>query len=103
LLKAAETIGVAPALDLCAGCGRRDGLTRFSFSAGGALCDHCRTPGAYALRDGLTTYLAELAAADLDEMPETRDEFSGEARGVARRFVEYHLERQIHSMAVLDV
>ena len=103
LLKAAETIGVAPALDQCAGCGRTDDLRRFSFSAGGVLCERCRTPGAYALRDGLTAYLAVLAGADLAEMPRADETFTGEARGVAKRFVEYHLERQIQSMAVLDV
>ncbi len=103
LLKAAETIGVAPALDQCAGCGRSDGLNRFSFGAGGVVCDQCRTPGAYSLRAGLTGYLAALAGADLAELPGADDKFSGEARGVARRFVEYHLERQIQSMAVLDV
>jgi DNA repair protein RecO (recombination protein O) len=102
LLKAAETIGVAPALDQCAGCGRRDGLSRFSFSAGGVLCERCRVPGAYSLRPGLTDYLAALAAADLGELPEVDNGLSGEARGVARRFVEYHLERQLQSMAVLD-
>ena len=45
LLKAADVIGVAPALDACAGCGRRDGLTRFSFAAGGSLCDDVPNPG----------------------------------------------------------
>lgn len=103
LLKAAETIGVAPALDRCAGCGRTDDLRRFSFAAGGVLCERCRTPGAYALRAGLTDYLADLASADLAEMPESDARFVGEARGVARRFIEYHLERQIQSLAVLDV
>ena len=103
LLKAAETIGVAPALDRCAGCGRTDDLHRFSFAAGGVLCERCRTPGAYALRAGLTDYLADLASADLAEMPESDARFVGEARGVARRFIEYHLERQIQSLAVLDV
>jgi DNA repair protein RecO (recombination protein O) len=103
LLKSAETIGVAPALDRCAGCGRTDDLHRFSFSAGGVLCERCRTPGAYALRDGVTGYLASLATADLGELPDAEDSLSGEARGIARRFVEYHLERQIRSLAVLDV
>ncbi len=103
LLKAAETIGVAPALDQCAGCGRTDDLRRFSFSAGGVLCERCRTAGAYSLRDGLTDYLARLAGADLDKLPGADSVLSGEARGVARRFVEYHLERQIQSLAVLDV
>jgi DNA repair protein RecO (recombination protein O) len=103
LLKAADTIGVAPALDRCAGCGRTEDLRRFSFPAGGVLCERCRTPGAYALREGLTAYLAALAGADLSELPEGSDTFTGEARGVARRFIEYHLERQIQSLAVLDV
>lgn len=103
LLKAAEAIGVAPALDRCAGCGRTDDLRRFSFPAGGVLCERCRTPGAYALRAGLTAYLSQLAAADLSDLPEPDQGFVGEARGVARRFIEYHLERQIQSLAVLDV
>jgi DNA repair protein RecO (recombination protein O) len=103
LLKAAEVIGVAPALDRCAGCGTATGLTRFSFDAGGVLCERCRTAGAYALRSGLTEYMAALAAADLSELPPADATFAGEARGVARRFVEYHLERQIQSLAVLDV
>ncbi len=103
LLKAAEAIGVAPALDQCAGCGRTDDLRRFSFSAGGVLCERCRTPGAYSLREGLTDYLATLASSELAAMPQGDERFSGEARGVARRFIEYHLERQIRSLAVLDV
>jgi DNA repair protein RecO (recombination protein O) len=102
LLKAAEVVGVAPALDACAGCGRTDELRRFSFSAGGVLCERCRTPGAYALRDGVTSYLARIASADLSELPPSDPAFSGEARGVARRFVEFHLERQLQSLAVLD-
>ncbi len=102
LLKAADVVGVAAQLDQCAGCGRPDELTRFSFSAGGVLCERCRTAGAYALRPGLTDYLAQLAGSDLGEMPTVDESFSREAMGVARRFVEYHLERKLQSLAVLD-
>lgn len=102
LLKAAEIVGVAPALDACAGCGGGEALTRFSFAAGGVLCERCRTPGAYALRDGLIGYLAQVAAADLTGLPPADERLSREAMGVARRFVEYHLERRLQSMAVLD-
>ena len=52
LLKAAAAIGMAPALQECAGCGRTDDLALFSFAAGGVLCDRCRTAGAYRLRQG---------------------------------------------------
>lgn len=102
LLKAAAAIGMAPALSDCAGCGRRDDLHLFSFSEGGVLCDSCRTAGAYSLRDGLTDYLAAMASGDLADLPEANPTFTGEARGVARRFMEYHLERRLESMAVFD-
>lgn len=103
LLKAAEVVGVAPALDACGSCGTREGLTCFSFSAGGVLCESCRVPGAYVLRSGLVSYLGAVAEADLAALPPPDATLSGEARGVARRFVEYHLERRLESLAVLNV
>ncbi len=102
LLKAAAVFGVAPALEHCAGCGSDGPLTRFSFAAGGALCERCRTPGAYALRSGVTDYLAAAAASDLSALPDADPAMTGEALGVTRRFVEYHLERRLDSMALLD-
>ena len=102
LLNLAEVIGLAPALDSCASCGRVAESLRFSFAAGGALCDNCGTEGAVRLRAGLTDYLAVLADADLGDLPEPNPELSGEAMGIARRFVEYHLERRLASLTVLD-
>ena len=102
LLKVADIIGVAPALDACAGCGRRDGLTRFSFSAGGSLCDECRTPGAYVMRAGLVEYLSVVAKSDLHTLPEADRSMSREALGVTKRFMEYHLERELESLVMLD-
>jgi DNA repair protein RecO (recombination protein O) len=100
LLKAAAVVGVAPALEHCAGCGRRQDLTRFSFAGGGVLCETDRIPGAIVLRPGLTEYLAGIAAADLADLPASDPGFSGEAMGVTRRFIEYHLERRLASLTV---
>ncbi len=102
LLKAADIIGVAPSFDTCAGCGRADGLHRFSFADGGSVCDTCRLPGAYALREGVVPYLAAVAAADLAGLPAANPAFSREALGVTKRFVEYHLEREIESLVMLN-
>ena len=102
LLKAAEVVGVAPALAACASCGRTEHLTRFSFAAGGVQCARCTAPGAFALQEGLTAYLAAMSVADLARLPEPEARLSGQAMGVARRFVEYHLERRLGSLAVLD-
>jgi DNA repair protein RecO (recombination protein O) len=103
LLKAAAVVGVAPALDNCASCGREDDLVRFNFAEGGVQCESCRTSGSYALKFGLTDYLAEMAVADLDALPPFDQSMSRDAMGVARRFLEYHLERRLESLAVLDV
>lgn len=100
LLKMADIVGIAPAFGHCAGCGRTDGLTRFSFAAGGVLCDADRVSGAVALRPGLTDYLQRLAASDLGSLPEADPGFTGEAMGVTRRFLEYHLDRRLGSLTV---
>jgi DNA repair protein RecO (recombination protein O) len=95
LLKVADVVGVAPALDVCAGCGTREGLHRFAFAAGGVLCEKCRTAGAVVLRDGLTTYLAALAASAVDDLPVADPALTKDALGVTRRFLEYHLDRRL--------
>lgn len=101
LLQLATVIGLAPSLDVCAACGRQTGLQRFSFSAGGVVCETCRPEGAVRLRSGLTTHLAALATADLDDLPPVDPSMSGESMGVVRRFMEYHLERRLSSLAIL--
>jgi len=102
LLKLAEVVGVAPSLVQCAACGRLEDLHRFSFGGGGAICDTCRVEGAVRLRDGVTEYLAALADAELTGLPPNNEALAGEAMGVARRFVEYHLDRKLASLAVMD-
>lgn len=97
LLGVAEVVGIAPAFDHCAGCGRRDELVRFSFGDGGVLCERDRTPGSVSLRDGLTDYLAGLVNAPIDDLPDPDESFSKEAIGVTRRFLEYHLDRRLAS------
>jgi DNA repair protein RecO (recombination protein O) len=102
LLKLADVVGVAPSLQVCASCGRVGELHRFSFGGGGAICDTCRTEGAVRLRDGVTEYLAALAHAEFGQMPDTDIALAGEAMGIARRFVEYHLDRKLTSLAVME-
>ena len=102
LLKLADVVGVAPALEACASCGRVDDLSRFSFGGGGVICDRCGADGSVRLRAGVTSHLQMLATAELTALPRDDDSLSGEAMGVARRFVEYHLDRKLSSLAVLE-
>jgi len=102
LLKLADVVGVAPALEACASCGRGDRLDRFSFSNGGVMCERCHGDGGMRLRAGLTSYLAALGKAEFASLPAENRDFSGEAMGVARRFVEYHLDRSLASLTVME-
>lgn len=102
LLKLADVVGVAPSLLKCATCGRVEDLHRFSFGGGGTVCDRCRVEGAVKLRDGITDYLAALATSELMSLPPADPALSGEAKGIARRFVEYHLDRKLTSLAVME-
>lgn len=102
LLKLADVVGVAPSLVQCASCGRVDDLHRFSFAGGGVVCDRCYVDGAVKLRDGITTYLAGLASAELTSLPSPDLTLSRDAMGIARRFVEYHLDRKLSSLAVME-
>jgi hypothetical protein len=43
-----------------------------------------------------------LADAEFSQMPETDVALAGEAMGIARRFVEYHLDRKLASLAVME-
>jgi len=102
LLKLADVVGVAPSLVQCASCGRSEDLHRFSFAGGGSVCDRCQVEGAVRLRDGVTAYLAGLAGAELSALPPADSAYSSEAMGIARRFVEYHLDRKLVSLAVME-
>jgi DNA repair protein RecO (recombination protein O) len=102
LLKLADVVGVAPALLSCASCGRREHLHRFSFAAGGVICDTCSTEGGVRLREGVVGHLAALSMADFMDLPDSNDSLAGEAMGIARRFVEYHLDRKLASLAVME-
>ena len=102
LLKLADVVGVAPALVECASCGRQDGLTRFSFAGGGVHCQNCQPEGGERLRSGVTAYLDGLARAELMSLPATDTSLSGEAMGITRRFLEYHLDRKLFSLAAIE-
>jgi hypothetical protein len=66
------------------------------------VCDQCSVEGAVRLRTGVTEYLAALAVSELTSLPTVDLALSGEAMGIARRFVEYHLDRKLSSLAVME-
>lgn len=102
LLQLAGVVGLAPALDACATCGRPEGLDRFSFAGGGVVCGRCTPEGSVRLRQGITEHLLMLASGRLDTVGAEDTDLSSDAMWVTRKFVEYHLDRRLASLAVLD-
>lgn len=100
LLRLARVVGVEPALANCASCGRAEGV-KFSISGGGAVCGSCDAPGAVRLREGVLDHLRSLADAPFDQLGPVHP-LGDESMGLVRRFLEYHLEHRLSSLAVLD-
>lgn len=100
LLRLARIVGVEPALESCASCGRPDAV-KFSIAGGGAICGTCPTAGAVRLRPGVLEHLRELGDAPFDGITVAHP-MAEESMGIVRRFLEYHLEHRFSSLAVLD-
>lgn len=63
------------------------------------MCPRCDIGGSFRLRVGLTSYLADLAGADLSEFTGPDGLLAADALGVTRRFVEFHLETGLTGLA----
>lgn len=100
LLRLARIVGVEPSLRHCASCGR-DEAVKFSIAGGGAVCGTCSIPGAVRLREGVLEHLRMLTDAPFDALGPDHP-MGEESMGLVRRFLEYHLEHRLSSLAVLD-
>ena len=93
--------GSHPLLDQCAACGVEDGLEAFDLGEGGVLCRGCRrgVPVSAAALAVLRRMLGGDLAAVLSEPPGPA---TSEVQLLATRSMEYHLERRLRSLGVLD-
>lgn len=102
LLRALSVAGWAPSFDDCARCGEAGPHDRVSMPLGGAVCRSCAPPGAIAVSADAMAHLDGLLRGDwalLDAAPGTvRDR----ASGVVAAYAQYHLERSLRSLHVID-
>jgi DNA repair protein RecO (recombination protein O) len=102
LLRAMSNAGWEPALAECAKCSAPGPHAAFNIPAGGAVCDSCRPPGsAHPQRATIELMLALLtgdwARADPVEIGPRR-----EASGLVAAHLQWHLERGLKSLPLLD-
>lgn len=101
LLKLLALEGVRPEVEACVECGREDDLVSFDAGSGGMLCSGCRrgvavSPEAHRL---IRQILGGRLGAALEE-PESAA--TRQVDAIAASALEFHLERRLRSLAVLD-
>lgn len=102
LLRAVAIAGWAPTFDRCAGCGDPGPHRAFNLASGGAVCSSCRTPGSGAPRPDTFLLLGALLAADWDVADASAPEVRNEATGLVAAYVQWHLERGVRSLRLVD-
>lgn len=99
LLKAMEYAGWAPSLFNCAQCGKPGPHHAFHPAVGGATCGNCRPPGAADI-DPETLHIMWLIAHG--HQADATVAQAGEAHQLIRAHLQWHLERKVNALSVMD-
>ena len=102
LLRAMSVSGYEPAVDGCARCGA-DGPHRwFSVQAGGVVCTGCHPPGSVTPGTTAIELLAALLNSDWPVADSSDTRTRREASGLVSAFTEYHLDRRLRSLSMVQ-
>ncbi|MFZ2174718.1 MAG: DNA repair protein RecO C-terminal domain-containing protein, partial [Rhodococcus sp. (in: high G+C Gram-positive bacteria)] len=102
LLRAMGFAGWAPALDECARCSAPGPHRAFHVSAGGAVCVHCRPPGAATPSPGVLDLMNALFRGDWESTENTSGALRSQASGLVAAHVQWHLERQLRTLPLIE-
>ncbi|NNG37147.1 DNA repair protein RecO [Nakamurella aerolata] len=103
LLRAMALAGWAPALTECARCNAPGPHAAFHVAAGGSLCPHCRSAGTARPAPQTVTLMAALADGDWPVADASEGVHRREASGLVAALLQYHLERALKSLPLVDV
>lgn len=102
LLRAMTYAGWAPALDECAGCSTPGPHRAFHVAAGGAVCVHCRPPGAATPIPAVLDLLLALHRGDWDNIGSVSQSVRSQASGLVAAHLQWHLERQLRTLPLIE-
>ena len=102
LLRAVAIAGWAPSFVDCAGCGASGPHRSFNLASGGAVCYSCRTPGSSAPPPETFVLLAALLTGDWPVADDSSDGAQREGSGLVAAYVQWHLERGVRSLRLVD-
>ena len=101
LLRALSISGYEPALDACARCGAEGPHRWFAFETG-VVCSNCRPDRVVAPSAAVVAHLAALLGGDWDAADVADLRTRSDASGLVAKFVEYHLDRRLRSLAMVE-
>lgn len=102
LLRALAIAGWAPSCFDCAVCGAAGPHRAFSVPEGGAVCDDCRPEGALSPSPGAMALLGDLLSGDWARADVSEGYCRSEVTGMVTAYTQWHLERRLRSLQVLE-
>ncbi|GAA1794156.1 DNA repair protein RecO [Planosporangium flavigriseum] len=102
LLRAVAIAGWAPALRECAVCGTAGVHRAFSVPAGGCVCSDCRPPGASRPAPATLELMTALGEGDWAVADASEPGPRKEASGLIAAHLQWHLERGLRSLPLVD-
>lgn len=102
LLRAMAFAGWAPAITECARCGLPGPHHAFSVQAGGSLCESCRAPGAVHPAPEVLVLLEALLHGDWQVAEASVPGVRRDASGLVAAHLQWHLERQLRSLPLVE-
>jgi DNA repair protein RecO (recombination protein O) len=102
LLRSLAIAGWSPSFDECARCGLPGPHRAFSIPSGGVVCSQCRPPGSAAPGAGTIDLLGALLSGDWPVADASPERERREASGLVAAFLQWHLERGLRSLPLVD-
>jgi DNA repair protein RecO (recombination protein O) len=102
LLRGLAVAGFAPSFTDCARCGAAGPHRLFSVQAGGMVCATCRPSGTVAPAPDTLHLLAALLTGDWRVADASEPRARREASGIVAAFLQWHLERGLRSLPLVE-
>lgn len=102
LLRAMSVAGWAVSLLDCAGCGAPGPHRAFSVPAGGSVCALCRPPGSASPDLATLVLLAALLTGDWPAADASDPQHRREGSGLVAAHLQWHLERAVRSLRMVE-
>jgi len=102
ILRAMAIAGYEPTLEACARCGDPGPHRFFAVAAGGVVCPEHRPPGSATVSQPAVALLDALLTGDWDVADPSEARTQREASGLVAAYLQWHLERGLRSLRLVE-